>query len=54
VVGTRETVVVTREVAIVYTGPVIDDKAQDGISEGEGSVQSRWMGTPIVLDWGIL
>jgi hypothetical protein len=53
VVGTGETVVVAREVAIVYTGPVVDAKAQDGIGEGEGDIWSRWMGTPIVLDWGI-
>jgi len=34
---------------MVYTGLVVEAKAHDGI--GEGDIQ-RWMGTPIVLEWG--
>ena len=35
---------------MVYTGLVVEAKAHDGI--GEGDIQ-RWMGTPVVLEWGI-
>jgi hypothetical protein len=44
---------VVGEVAVVYTGPVVDVNAQDGIGEGEGGIRSRWMGTPVMLEWGI-
>jgi hypothetical protein len=39
VVGTGATVVITIAVlAIVYTSPIIDDIAYDGIDEGEGNI----------------
>ena len=38
---------------MVYTGLVVEAKAHDGIGEGEGGIRRRWMGTPVVLEWGI-
>ena len=38
---------------MVYTGLVVEAKAHDGIDEGEGDIRRRWMGTPVVLEWGI-
>ena len=50
VVGGGTTDVAAREVAMVYTGLVIEAKAHDGIGEGEGGIRRRWMGTPVVLE----
>jgi len=35
---------------MVYTGLVVEAKAHDGIGEGEGGIQRRWMGTHVVLE----
>ena len=44
-VGAGATVVVAAVVlAIVYTGPIVDAIAEDGIGEGEGGIHGWWMG----------
>jgi len=49
-VGCDTTDVTAGEVAMVYTGLVVEAKAHVGIGEGEGGIRRRWMGTPIVLE----
>jgi len=50
VVGGGTTDVAAGEVAMVYTGLVVEAKAHVGIGEGEGGIRRRWMGTPVVLE----